>query len=82
MRTLTKTEWRKKYHTADQQQRQHAKRMQKENDLAVNYISSWLDVDTANLFNNRVNIPITNVEIECAWEEFCTQQLKQHNEEY
>lgn len=76
MKTLTKTEWRKKYYIADRIEEKHNKHMQKENDLAVNYISSWIDVDTANLFNNRINIPIANVEIECAWEEFNTERSK------
>jgi hypothetical protein len=41
-----------------------------------------LDTTTAQIFANRVNIPIANVEIETAWEEYNADVLRQFNPVY
>ncbi len=56
----------------------HNARIDSEERAARNYNSSWIDSATAELFSNRVNIPIANVEIECAWEEFNTERSKRY----
>lgn len=56
----------------------HRGRISREEYSARNYNSDWIDSATAEIFSNRVNIPIANVEIECAWEEFNTQRSKQY----
>jgi hypothetical protein len=48
----------------------HSERIVREEQSARNYNSSWLDSATAEIFSNRINIPIANVEIEYAWEEY------------
>jgi hypothetical protein len=48
----------------------HRERIVREEQSARNYNSSWLDSATAEIFSNRINIPIANVEIEYAWEEY------------
>jgi hypothetical protein len=56
----------------------HSNRIAAEEKTAYDYTSSWIDSATAELFDNRINIPIANVEIEYAWEEFNVERLKQH----
>lgn len=61
--------------TADLQQLSHRNNIVKEEQSARGYTSSWIDSATAEIFSNRINIPIANVEIETAWEEFNQQQI-------
>lgn len=57
----------------------HSTRISQEEKSAREYASTWIDSATAELFSNRINIPIANVEIEYAWEEFNQQQMEQLN---
>jgi len=70
MSKLTNAQWRKKFLADERQRKQHRQRMQKEIAQSQTYSSDWLDTATAELFANRINIPIANVEIELAWEEY------------
>ncbi len=65
--------------TGDLNKLSHSDRLAREEQSARGYTSSWIDSATAEIFSNRVNIPIANVEIESAWEEFNQQQLRQLN---
>lgn len=58
----------------------HSDRIAHEEYSARNYHSNWIDTATAEIFANRVNIPIANVEIECAWEEFNLERMRLLNE--
>lgn len=58
----------------------HNTRLAQEEYSAKNYNSSWIDNATAEIFTNRVNIPIANIEIECAWEEFNLERMRLLNE--
>lgn len=60
----------------------HDNRIQQEERSAGQYNSAWLDTATAEIFANRVNIPIANVEIETAWEEYNADVLKHFNPVY
>jgi hypothetical protein len=64
--------------TGDLTQLSHSDQIAAEEKAAHNYTSSWVDSATAEIFSNRLNIPIANVEIEYAWEEFNAERLKQH----
>jgi hypothetical protein len=79
MPKLTNAQWRKKFLADQRQKNSHRQVIQKEIALSQGYSSDWLDLETANLFANRVNIPIANVEIEAAWEEFNAEQLRKLN---
>lgn len=57
----------------------HSTRIKQEERSAKHYNSAWLDTVTAEIFANRVNIPISNVEIEYAWEEYNTDVLRHFN---
>ncbi len=61
--------------TSDLQQLSHQNNIAQEEAVAQDYTSSWIDSATAEIFSNRINIPIANVEIETAWEEFNQQQI-------
>ena len=56
----------------------HRERIVREEQTAQNYSSDWIDHATAEIFNNRINIPIANLEIEAAWEEYNAQRIKQY----
>lgn len=64
----------------------HSRRMHVEESRAAHYQSRnsvlEIDTDTASLFANRVNIPIANVEIETAWEEYNADVLRKFNPVY
>jgi hypothetical protein len=57
----------------------HSNRINREEKSAINYNSSWIDSATAELFSNRINIPIANVEIETAWEQYNQRLMEQLN---
>jgi hypothetical protein len=57
----------------------HCDRIAAEEKSSQSYRSSWIDSATAELFDNRINIPIANVEIEYAWEEFNQKQMEYLN---
>jgi hypothetical protein len=64
----------------------HSQRIAQEQHRADQYVvrNTVLDLDTttAQIFANRVNIPIANVEIETAWEEYNADVLRQFNPVY
>lgn len=57
----------------------HSTRIQQEERSARHYNSAWIDTATAEIFANRVNIPIANVEIETAWEEYNADVIRHFN---
>jgi hypothetical protein len=59
----------------------HSDRIAGEEKRARDYVNNWIDSATVEIFANRVNIPIANVEIESAWEEYNQNVLRYLNNE-